>query len=823
MKKKKKWVSIQALQPKRSERNTHWSLEICAFLAEVLGIWGVFHSFAESFFVEYSSIYLWMMIVSVCLLSGFIVKVTMKNWIPIVLGLCICLLLVFMSNEMLLRQWKFVAELILSEIKIYFGGYGNVSVYQKPSSMWTFWCIVSILYGIVLTPCFYQRRTGLAAVILLLEVLLASIIGKMPSVSSGICLILSIAILRMVECMEQTFRDKKYQIRRLLESILIFTICMGAAWFAHGTVYEWFSNNKQIYYSFRTSLHDMDIEELAQSMINRLGMYFPAQAGNAGGIFNRSGKVQYSGEVHLQITCEEDLNQSLYIKGYAASKYTSQGWKVAENFPAYSRTICLGLFNTGFLITSNYHIQDYLVSDESSLNYNIISVRNVGANQHFQYVPYYSYLDEEENGILIEDAYIEAANTKEKEYLVMVYDIEQCSMNLDRWLHKMADDTADFTPFYIRWVHEQNLEIPEGVMESTITKFRTKAKYEYISYSKAIALVREELSDYKYSTEALSVPLGADPVDYFMNESKEGYCVYFASAATLMFRALGIPARYAEGYVLQESVKAGETVDVTDASAHAWVEIFDDQFGWIPVEVTVGYYEKDILADETENTIEEVEESTDETEESEESIEKETTESTNDVIEAEENSAEESLKSNFPFSQSQDLSSHGSGPGGSKGTEIDSYQNLRNYLVLIILGVLCMLSSWYILLWRVHVCEVRRNRWIRQKNQRKKVLSLFRQIKRLCSYSGAQVDEYTENFTDAFPFVKSEQFEHVCEIVIKAMFSREPITRQEAEVVLDLYYLIEAEIINERFIVNNKNAVLQWIRWKWNQIRYYIL
>ena len=73
-------------------------------------------------------------------------------------------------------------------------------------------------------------------------------------------------------------------------------------------------------------------------------------------------------------------------------------------------------------------------------------------------------------------------------------------------------------------------------------------------------------------------------MEFFLLESRQGYCVHFATAATALLRAMGIPARYAEGY----AVPAGEEgwVDVPDFNAHAWVEVYFGGAGWIPFEVT---------------------------------------------------------------------------------------------------------------------------------------------------------------------------------------------------------------------------------------------
>ena len=67
-------------------------------------------------------------------------------------------------------------------------------------------------------------------------------------------------------------------------------------------------------------------------------------------------------------------------------------------------------------------------------------------------------------------------------------------------------------------------------------------------------------------------------------ESGRGYCVHFASAAALLLRLEGIPARYVEGY-LTDMPESGSTL-IPDSAAHAWVEIYLEGYGWYPVEAT---------------------------------------------------------------------------------------------------------------------------------------------------------------------------------------------------------------------------------------------
>lgn len=69
----------------------------------------------------------------------------------------------------------------------------------------------------------------------------------------------------------------------------------------------------------------------------------------------------------------------------------------------------------------------------------------------------------------------------------------------------------------------------------------------------------------------------------FLRDYREGVCVHYATAATLLYRALGIPARYTTGFMLE--VKGGAWNSI-ESPGHAWVEVYVDGLGWIQIEVT---------------------------------------------------------------------------------------------------------------------------------------------------------------------------------------------------------------------------------------------
>jgi hypothetical protein len=94
-------------------------------------------------------------------------------------------------------------------------------------------------------------------------------------------------------------------------------------------------------------------------------------------------------------------------------------------------------------------------------------------------------------------------------------------------------------------------------------------------------------SDYKYTTNPPRLPDGKDINDYFLFESRKGFCVHFASAMVILARACGLPARYVEGYVTGEYYEVPDHYYVRALDAHAFPEIYIAGSGWMAFEPTV--------------------------------------------------------------------------------------------------------------------------------------------------------------------------------------------------------------------------------------------
>ena len=143
------------------------------------------------------------------------------------------------------------------------------------------------------------------------------------------------------------------------------------------------------------------------------------------------------------------------------------------------------------------------------------------------------------------------------------------------------------TPTYSDYIKSKYLQLP-----STLPP-RVKALAHQImdnipnAYDRAEALETFLRSPpYSYSAQVKATPPGRDPVDYFLFDLKQDFCEYFASAMVVMLREEGIPARLVEGFTTGAFDTASNAFVVREQDAHAWVEAYFPQYGWIEFEPT---------------------------------------------------------------------------------------------------------------------------------------------------------------------------------------------------------------------------------------------
>ncbi len=132
------------------------------------------------------------------------------------------------------------------------------------------------------------------------------------------------------------------------------------------------------------------------------------------------------------------------------------------------------------------------------------------------------------------------------------------------------------------WLRQLELQLPDDFNPRTVATARQWAQEE----SSTEALISRFLNFItREFTYTLEPPLlGEHTVDEFLWQSQRGFCEHFASSFVIFMRAAGVPARVVTGY--QGGEKIEDFLQVSQADAHAWAEVWIRDRGWVRVDPT---------------------------------------------------------------------------------------------------------------------------------------------------------------------------------------------------------------------------------------------
>ncbi len=404
--------------------------------------------------------------------------------------------------------------------------------------------------------------------------------------------------------------------------------------------------------SFRRTDDTKALRDRLTDTINNLPLF---EGSGIGGSSNRvnldtAGSIRFSGNTMLRVKLSKGI--PLYLKGFTGDRYDGYSWD-APNDADFSKVSAelngISVHNLFF-----EHANRLGVSSKLKLNPYEIQVKNLNANKQTIYFPYnitttpkniinvtyvndsviksaalfgisnynlYAYnITGQKLNSFPSDIFVDAAGSKMpdlmnhpkySQVLWRIFTEEKSFSTLNRYnledyykstipdmlmgtLSQNKKDLVYAEQNYRSYLYDHYTQLPENIE----TKVQALLKQEGISTSyssisdMAAAVTHYLAKTCKYTLSPGSVPAGQDFTDYFLFENKKGYCVHFATAATVMLRAMGLPVRYAEGYIVtNEDLKSAVSgwADIRDNRAHAWVEIYYPGFGWQPIEATPGF------------------------------------------------------------------------------------------------------------------------------------------------------------------------------------------------------------------------------------------
>lgn len=144
---------------------------------------------------------------------------------------------------------------------------------------------------------------------------------------------------------------------------------------------------------------------------------------------------------------------------------------------------------------------------------------------------------------------------------------------------------TDNDPQYSR-ILDTHTQLPQGIEPELYALTMDITAEAQNPYDRAAAIADYLRQNMRYRLEVDYPPRGRDFVSWFVLDSREGYCSYFASAMAVMGRVAGLPTRYVEGYYARPGAE-GYAV-LTGMDAHAWAEVYFEGLGWVPFDATNG-------------------------------------------------------------------------------------------------------------------------------------------------------------------------------------------------------------------------------------------
>ncbi len=480
---------------------------------------------------------------------------------------------------------------------------------------------VLILLGVYVTSLisafFYRRRHSMIYVVLTVPfVLLPLLVGRLGYFSNMFTyLVVTISIVGTRHFRTDT-TDRHMRQKLSIILVIVGLVAGGAVWiFMPPKRYEKYTGRITQVKNSVIALTTWSSDEVFSWVKN----YFNEDTMDYGKI-GKKANITYSGDTVLKISGGINWNHGLYLKGYVGDKYAKNKWRSLHTNEAYQSDLAvlekLGISPDNWHVKMRSELGSRQKSNLAELwNMGTLRIRNVGfgyGNYVVPYLPASAFRSENNGRTTIDTLGIDYTVSY---YTVYPYVLRKGILEQN---YEIAPSTfwAETEPErkqMASFVRKYYLDVPKS-LNSVCDDFKAYLNENgglYDKYQKGAVDMGEILSqtklyisrDTEYSLSPGKTPAGKDTVEYFLKEGKKGYCSYYATTAAMLLRSVGIPTRYVEGmYVTREELIAageeGKELEVPDRDAHAWIEVFDNRYGFVVVEVTPGVGDDDVWVKE---------------------------------------------------------------------------------------------------------------------------------------------------------------------------------------------------------------------------------
>ena len=294
-----------------------------------------------------------------------------------------------------------------------------------------------------------------------------------------------------------------------------------------------------------------------------------------------------------------DAAQTLYLRGFVGDSYENGVWSALDaQTAAEEKDLFYWLHQSGFYPQSQLATAARLMGNYQSGS---VSVQNLSGCSLYRYEP--CTILPERAGLTknrIQPSAVETNGLRgERGYSYEV--VSDAQTILPELLDFLQNDTSDGVKSYLQmesayreFVYSYALTVP--------AEFRAQlgAVLDQCceSYGPADSLTKEQAQTATLAFLELCFD-ESDTIALPLADTADGTTYQYATVAALALRYYGVPARYVEGYTVKAA--ENEPVNVDASAAGAWVEVYQDGVGWLPLALTPGL--EDLSAEQTESGI----------------------------------------------------------------------------------------------------------------------------------------------------------------------------------------------------------------------------
>ena len=294
-----------------------------------------------------------------------------------------------------------------------------------------------------------------------------------------------------------------------------------------------------------------------------------------------------------------DAAQTLYLRGFVGDSYENGVWSALDaQTAAEEKDLFYWLHQSGFYPQSQLATAARLMGNYQSGS---VSVQNLSGCSLYRYEP--CTILPERAGLTknrIQPSAVETNGLRgERGYSYEV--VSDAQTILPELLDFLQNDTSDGVKSYLQmesayreFVYSYALTVP-AEFRAQLGAVLDKCCE---SYGPADSLTKEQAQTATLAFLELCFD-GSDTIALPLADTADGTTYQYATVAALALRYYGVPARYVEGYTVKAA--ENEPVNVDASAAGAWVEVYQDGVGWLPLALTPGL--EDLSAEQTESGI----------------------------------------------------------------------------------------------------------------------------------------------------------------------------------------------------------------------------